>query len=90
MIIKFTQKFSQPLVFDSLKSEPKLFWIELADRYLIKAPSVTIIGRPSETMMHAIGDEEKQRVEERRKKLGKKGLKELRVKVKNAIDQNDV
>ena len=40
--------------------------------------------------MKSIGDEDKQRVDERKKKLGKKGLKELKLKVENAVYENDV
>jgi hypothetical protein len=40
--------------------------------------------------MKDLGDQDKQRVNERKKKLGKKGLKDLKKIVENSIDQNDV
>ncbi len=40
--------------------------------------------------MKSISDADTQRVEERKKKLGKKGLKELKIKVDKAIAENDV
>jgi hypothetical protein len=40
--------------------------------------------------MKSISDEDKLRVEERKRTLGKKGLKELKIKVENAIEENDV
>ena len=52
--------------------------------------SITIIAKPCEKLMKSIGDEDKQRVDERKKKLGKKGLKELKLKVENAVYENDV
>ena len=72
-----------------MKQESVEFWIELANRYL-RTHTVTVIGRPCERLMKDIGEQDKQRVNERKKKLGKKGLKDLKNKVENAIDQNDV
>lgn len=40
--------------------------------------------------MSSIGEEDKKRVEERKKQFGKKGLKELRMKLENSIAENDV
>jgi Zn-dependent M16 (insulinase) family peptidase len=80
----------QHRIFESLESENKSFWLQLADKYLNKTYSVTIIGKPCEKLMHSIGAEDKSRVDERKRTLGKKGLKELKNKVDNAIDQNDV
>ncbi len=86
----FKKKFTQINTFESIKSETSEFWLKLIDEFLIKAFSVTIIGKPCEKLMHSIGEEDKQRVEERRKALGKKGLKDLRNKVDNAVSENDV
>jgi Zn-dependent M16 (insulinase) family peptidase len=77
-------------IFESLELENAAFWLDLADKYLKKSYSVTIIGKPCEKLMHSIGQEDKQRVDERKRTLGKKGLKELKNKIDNAIDQNDV
>lgn len=86
---EFKQRFSQIDIFQELKQESVEFWIELANRYL-RTHTVTVIGRPCERLMKDIGEQDKQRVNERKKKLGKKGLKDLKNKVENAIDQNDV
>ena len=57
---------------------------------MIDSYSVTITAKPSEELMKSISDEDKLRVEERKRTLGKKGLKELKIKVENAIEENDV
>jgi hypothetical protein len=51
---------------------------------------VTITARPSEDLMRSIGEEDKRRVSERKASLGKKGLRELEIKLQNSIDENDV
>lgn len=51
---------------------------------------MSIIAKPSESLMNSISEEEKARVENRKKTLGKKGLKECKRTVDNAIAQNDV
>ena len=66
------------------------YWLELANTYLLKSHSATVIAKPSESLMKSISDADTQRVEERKKKLGKKGLKELKIKVDKAIAENDV
>lgn len=48
-----------------------------------------VVGKPCQDLMKSIGNENEKRVEERRKSLGKKGLKELKVKLENAIEEND-
>lgn len=55
-----------------------------------KANTITITAKPSEDLMRSIGEEDKRRVSERKATLGKKGLRELEVKLKNSIDENDV
>ena len=64
--------------------------MDLARTYLLEASSVTVNARPSEKLKSELGNEESQRVSERKKSLGKKGLKELKLRVDNAIDHNDV
>lgn len=87
--LEFKQRFSQTDVFNELRQEPVEFWLDLARKYLL-THSVTVIARPCEQLMRELGEQDKQRVSERKKKLGKKGLKELKSKLENAVDQNDV
>ena len=56
----------------------------------MRTHSVTVIAKPCEQLMKDLGEQDKQRVNERKKKLGKKGLKDLKKIVENSIDQNDV
>jgi Zn-dependent M16 (insulinase) family peptidase len=85
----FVFRFSEHRFYEDLKSEPNDFWLELADRYLLKAHSATVIAKPSEELMKSLSDEDQRRVEERKRVLGKKGLKELKIKVDKAIEEND-
>lgn len=73
-----------------MKSETKEFWLDLADKYLRNSFSVAVTAKPCEKLAASIGEEDKRRVEERKKTLGKKGLKELKQIVDNAIEENDV
>lgn len=78
-------------MFESLLKEAgENYWIDLLKRYMVGPNWVEVKAKPCEKLMNSIGEEDKQRVEERKKQLGKKGLKELKTKVENAIDQNDV
>lgn len=86
---EFTSRFNQANIFEDLKSETSDFWLDLADKYLRKSFSVTINAKPCEKLVKSLGDEDKQRIEERKKRLGKKGLKDLKHIVENAIDEND-
>jgi Zn-dependent M16 (insulinase) family peptidase len=87
---EFRERFSQAGIFEELRSEPAEFWLALADKWLIKAFSVVVVARPCEKLAKALGDEDRLRVEERKKSLGKKKLKELKRIVENAIEENDV
>jgi hypothetical protein len=73
-----------------LKNENESYWLELINKYILKSFCVTVIGKPSEELMKSIADQDKIRVEERKKELGKKGLKELQKAVDNAQAKNDV
>ncbi len=87
---EFTRRFSQSQIFEDLKKEPVEFWLELLEKWLVKACSAVVVARPCEKMAKAIGDEDRTRVEERKISLGKKKLKELKRIVENAIEENDV
>lgn len=76
--------------FESLKPEPIDYWLNLINKYLLNNHSVTIIAKPSESLMNSISEEEKTRVDNRKKALGKKGLRDCKRTVENAIAQNDV
>ena len=86
---EFKQRFGQTEIFSDLRKEPSEFWLDLARKYML-THSVTVTARPCEKLMKELGEQDKQRVNERKKKLGKKGLKELKNSLKNAIDENDV
>ena len=87
---KFKQRFFEYRIYEDLRKETTDYWLNLARKYLIDSYSVTITAKPSEELMKSISEEDKLRVEERKRTLGKKGLKELKIKVENAIEENDV
>ena len=83
-------RFTEHRYYESLKQESNQYWLDLADKYLLKAHSATVIAKPSEELMKSISEVDNKRVEERKKTLGKKGLKELKIRVDNAVEENDV
>ena len=85
------KRFSQVEIFEKLINEnTSTFWLKLIEKWFHKTNSITIIAKPSEELMRSIGDEDKRRINERKTLLGKKGLRELEIKLQNAIDENDV
>lgn len=91
LFLKFKTRFAQTSLFESLLNDTdESYWINLLKQYMVGTNWVEVKAKPCEKLMRAIGEEDKQRVEDRKKQLGKKGLKELKAKVDNAVDQNDV
>jgi Zn-dependent M16 (insulinase) family peptidase len=88
--LAFTQRLQQAEILQKLKDERDEYWLRVIERWFYKTNTVTIIAKPSEELSRKIGEEDKQRVNERKTRLGKKGLRELEDKLQNAIDQNDV
>ena len=79
----------QTQIFEHLRTESTEFWLSLIKKFMLDSYYVLIIGKPCEVLMKSMGEEDKKRVDERKKQLGKKGLKELKVKEENAIEEND-
>ena len=88
--MKFQKRFSQIEIFQKLQNENSTFWLKIIEKWLSNVHTVTINARPSEELMRSIGEEDKQRISGRKASLGKKGLRELEIKLKNSIDENDV
>lgn len=86
---EFRSRFCQTKVFKDLSKESADFWIALLKNYMLDAFSVTIVGKPSETLKKEIEKQDQERVDERKKRLGKKGLSQLQKRVDNAQAQND-
>ncbi|KIH49058.1 hypothetical protein ANCDUO_20868, partial [Ancylostoma duodenale] len=70
-----------------LRSEPASFWSGLVKKYFT-APHVAVVGIPSEKMVEQVAKEEKTRLEQQRKKLGKDGIKGCGEKICCAIKEN--
>jgi Zn-dependent M16 (insulinase) family peptidase len=88
--LKFKNRFCQTKIFEDLRNEKEAYWLGLIDKYILNSFCVTVIGKPSEELMKTLAEQDKKRVDERKKTLGKKGLKELQQIVDNAQAKNDV
>ncbi|CAD6227691.1 GSCOCG00001371001-RA-CDS [Cotesia congregata] len=72
-----------------LGKEPASFWINLLKKYLIDAPSAVINATPSIDKQKEMDEQEKKRIAERIKQLGKEGLEEKEKAYLEAVKQND-
>ncbi|KAK6038441.1 peptidase M16 inactive domain protein [Cooperia oncophora] len=70
-----------------LRSEPASFWSGIVKKYFT-SPHVVVLGIPSEKMVEQVAKEEKARLDEQRKKLGKDGIKQCGENIKTAIKEN--
>lgn len=75
--------------YDTLESWTDKEWRARLREWLSEAHHVTILGKPSAEMSERLKSEEKTRVEERKKELGKEGLEKLAKKLDNAKAEND-
>lgn len=64
--------------------------LKLPFRYYLARPALTIIGKPSAKLAATLRKETKERVSDRRKKLGEDGLRDLQDKLDAAQKANDV
>ncbi|KAL8991068.1 MAG: hypothetical protein Q9177_000429 [Variospora cf. flavescens] len=75
--------------FEVLASWPEAKWQSLINSWMADANHVTILGKPSAILSKKLKSEEKARVEEQKKKLGPKGLKEMEKRLADAKAEND-
>ncbi|XP_031560013.1 uncharacterized protein C05D11.1-like [Actinia tenebrosa] len=75
---------------ENLACESADYWAKLVKQYFVTAPVVTVIGEPSDQLMKTMAAEEKQRVEEQKKRLGDEGLAEKAKRLKTASDDNEI
>lgn len=64
-------------------------WANLIDKYLVSAPSVTTIGKPSAKLSQEIETTEKERVAKQKAELGEAGLKRLQEELDAAKKESD-
>ncbi|XP_014676544.1 PREDICTED: uncharacterized protein C05D11.1-like isoform X2 [Priapulus caudatus] len=83
-------RLNQTENFKKMKLETEEFWLKLISKYLVEANHVAIIGEPSTELMETMADEEKERVAEQRRRLGKAGLKKLHTNLMEATTENEV
>ncbi|KAL8842468.1 MAG: hypothetical protein Q9176_002620 [Flavoplaca citrina] len=75
--------------FDELLTWPEEKWRQLIGLWMSDAHHVTILGRPSATLSKKLRLEEKQRIEDQKKRLGRTGLEALEKKLAQAKAEND-
>jgi len=71
-------------ILKQLENEEITFWKGILQKYLINNNRVIVRGIPSIKKQEELANEEKERVQERQKILGKDGLKKKAVELLNA------
>lgn len=74
---------------EKMQKEPKSYWLQLLHKYFVSSNSIAIQGIPSIEEHEKMAKEEKERIEEQIKRLGKEGLKEKEKLVQSAVEHND-
>lgn len=64
-------------------------WSEVFKKWLVKSPSITVIGKPSAKLADQLAADTKARLEATQKKYGPEGLKKLQEKLEAAQKVND-
>ncbi|CAO3618389.1 unnamed protein product [Cunninghamella blakesleeana] len=64
-------------------------WIDVIKRFYLDAPHITLLGKPSESFADQLMEEEQNRVEKQRERLGEEKLKKLQKKLEDAMAEND-
>ncbi|OWB74270.1 catalytic activity protein [[Candida] boidinii] len=75
--------------FEVLKSWSAEQWCDLLKKYYVDNKCAVMLSKPSAKCYKQLKDENKKLLKDRKLKLGKEGLEELKKKLKNAQDKND-
>ncbi|KAI4259741.1 MAG: hypothetical protein L6R42_004425 [Xanthoria sp. 1 TBL-2021] len=75
--------------FNELLSWPEDKWRQLIKLWMSDAHHATILGKPSATLSKRLKSEEKARIEDQKKRLGREGLEALEKKLAQAKAEND-
>jgi len=78
------QKLNKINILKQLNNEGITFWKGILEKYFINSNRVIVRGIPSIKKQEELANEEKERVQERRKTLGEEGLKKKAVELLNA------
>lgn len=76
--------------YDVLESWSDRDWRDFLKKWMIDAPHISILGKPSKEMATKIKTNEEERLATRKKELGEEGLKKLADKLKAATEKNDI
>lgn len=74
---------------DSLKNEPKSFWISLLKKYFIDNKFIAIRCKPSKEEKLKMAQEEEERIAKQISTLGAEGLEKKKKELEEAIEFND-
>lgn len=72
-----------------MEGEPAAFWLALAQRRLVEAPRVCVVGRPSKALGASMAQAEAGRLAAQKERLGPARLEELRLALEAAAAAND-
>ena len=75
--------------FDEIETWNESRWRHFLRQWIVHAPRVTILGKPSEALAKKIKLDEQARVAKQKERLGEKGLKELEKRLRDAQEEND-
>ncbi|EER25298.1 hypothetical protein CPC735_019020 [Coccidioides posadasii C735 delta SOWgp] len=75
--------------YEELESWHDNQWRGFIKQYMADAPHISVLGVPSAKLAAKLKADEEARIEERKRKLGEKGLKELADKLSKAKAEND-
>jgi Zn-dependent M16 (insulinase) family peptidase len=76
--------------YDALEAWTDTQWRHYLKTWMVEAPHVTVLGKPSALLSAKLESEENDRVEARRRVLGAQGLKELGQRLSSAKEENDI
>lgn len=75
---------------EQLQKEEITYWKEILQKYFINSHKVIVRGMPSIKKQEELAAEEKDRVQERKIKLGDDGLKKKAIELLNAKVESEV
>eukprot|EP01012_Entosiphon_sulcatum_P051926 TRINITY_DN7130_c0_g1_i5.p1 TRINITY_DN7130_c0_g1~~TRINITY_DN7130_c0_g1_i5.p1 ORF type:complete len:865 (+),score=132.53 TRINITY_DN7130_c0_g1_i5:515-3109(+) len=85
----FEREIDRNAMFLEAAAQPESRWREILAKYLVDAPSVCILAKPSAAESDRLAEEEKARVGKLREELGTEKLQEISQRVEEAISFNE-
>ena len=90
LFFQLKQRLNQIDVLKKLMTEPESYWVNLLNKYFVKAPVVFSKGIPSIEKKLEMTQKEKERIKKQIESLGPKGLEIKEKELQEAIAENEV